>query len=150
MTQNATSTSTEKPNLSSQGDYEKNSGDRNRLAIALTLIVGLIIILIIPVVQGQFTQAEQLAAIFSGWITTIVAFYFYGQSNAAAQTQINNTAASAAKSEQEANQANKKLAQIKGMTKGYTVRAFAATDRAPEAKGSDEIVKKIGEVLDQD
>jgi hypothetical protein len=39
---------------------------------------------------------KQFAAIFSGWITSVVAFYFYGQSNAQTQSQIKMVTQSAA------------------------------------------------------
>jgi H+/gluconate symporter-like permease len=71
----------------------------------------MLIILVISVAQAQYTQTTQLAAIFSGWITTIVAFYFYGQSSAQAQTQIKAATQTAANSEQRAIQAERKIKQ---------------------------------------
>jgi len=58
-----------------------------RFWIAFVIIIGLIIILAIPALQGQYAQTTTLAGIFSGWITSIVAFYFYGQTTSQSQSQ---------------------------------------------------------------
>jgi len=81
----------------------------------LTIIGGMLIVLIISVLQGQLTETQQLAAIFSGWITSIVAFYFYGQSNAQAQNQIKTSTQVATESNQRADTAEKKLGKINSM-----------------------------------
>ena len=89
--------------------------------ISLALIVGMLIILIISVFsESQFTQTEQLAAIFSGWITSIVAFYFYCQSTASPQNQIKTATQSALNSEQRAIQAESKISNIKSMGREFT------------------------------
>ena len=81
----------------------------------MTIIGGMLIVLIISVLQGQLTETQQLAAIFSGWITSIVAFYFYGQSNAQAQNQIKTSTQVATESNQRADTAEKKLGKINSM-----------------------------------
>jgi uncharacterized membrane protein YraQ (UPF0718 family) len=96
-TANPTTTPTTNPNQ----DKASTRTDA-RFWIAFAIIIGLIAILVIVVLQAQYTQASTLAGIFSGWITSIVAFYFYGQTTANAQSQI-------AQSSQNANNAQKQL-----------------------------------------
>jgi hypothetical protein len=122
----------------------------SRFYIALALIVG--IIPVISVAQAQYTQTTQLAAIFSGWITTIVAFYFYGQSSAQAQTQIKAATQTAANSEQRAIQAEHKISNIKSMV---AVHAAVQKSLAPEkvmatTAVSDEVIKNINELQQKD
>jgi hypothetical protein len=110
----------------------------------------MLIILVISVAQAQYTQTTQLAAIFSGWITTIVAFYFYGQSSA--QTQLKAATQTAANSDQRAIQAERKISNIKSMV---AVHAVVQKSLAPEkvmatAAVSDEVIKNINELLQQD
>lgn len=102
-----------------KGSEKKADGDRSRLLVALALIVGMLIILVISVAQQQYTQTETLAAIFSGWITTIVAFYFYGQSNAQAQAQIKTTAQLAFNSDQRANKSETQIGKIKKIGRAH-------------------------------
>ena len=111
-------------------------------------MLGLIVILVIAVAQGQFTQTEQLAAIFSGWITSIIAFYFYGQSNAQAQTQIASSTKAAAVSEQRASKAENKLNNVKSMVAAHAVISRIAPPSG--ATASDEIIKNIKDVLEKE
>ena len=62
--------------------------DDSRFWIALAIILGMLVVLIIAVAQAQYTSAQQLAAIFSGWITSIIAFYFLSQTNTQAQNNL--------------------------------------------------------------
>ena len=136
------------PTNKTNGDGSDNYG--SRFFIALSLIVGMLIILVISVAQAQFTQTTQLAAIFSGWITSIVAFYFYGQSTAQAQTQIKTVTQSAANSEQRATQAERKLSNINSMV---TVHSAILKTVAPEkaaATASDEVINNIKAILQKD
>ena len=113
----------------------------------------MLVILVISVAQAQYTQTTQLAAIFSGWITTIVAFYFYGQSSAQAQTQLKAATQTAANSEQRAIQAERKISNIKSMV---VVHAAIQKSVAPEkamattTTVSDEVIKNINELLQKD
>lgn len=127
---------------------DTSDGLGSRFYIAVAHIVGMLIILIISVAQAQFTQTTQLAAIFSGWITSIVAFYFYGQSNAQNQTQIKNTTQTAANSEQRAIQAERKISNIKSMVAVHT--AIQKTAAPATANASDEVLKNINALLQQD
>lgn len=80
------------PKAESQ-EMEQPTSIRNdsRFWIALSIIFGMMIILIITVGQAQYTQAEQLAAIFSGWVTSIIAFYFLDKTTTQAQSQVQNS-----------------------------------------------------------
>ena len=130
------------------GDGSDDYG--SRFFIALSLIVGMLIIIVISVLQVQYTQTTQLAAIFSGWITSIIAFYFYGQSTAQAQNQIKTVTQSAANSEQRATQAERKLSNINSMV---TVHSALLKTVAPEkaaATASDEVIKNIKDILQKD
>ena len=132
-------------------DSEKlTDGYGSRFFIALALIVGLLIILIISVVQGQYTQTTQLAAIFSGWITSIIAFYFYGQSNAQAQSQIKTTTLAAANSDHRANQAERKLSNIKSMVAVHSAILKTAVPERTTPTASDEVIKNINEMLQKE
>ncbi len=138
------------PNNSTNSMFvtDANDGLGSRFYIAAVLIVGMLIILIISVAESQFSQTTQLAAIFSGWITSIVAFYFYGQSNAQNQTQIKNTMQAAANSEQRAVQAEHKISNIKSMV---AVHAAVQRTAAPAtANASDEVIKNINTLLQTD
>ena len=130
------------------GSKKITEGDGSRFLIALALIVGMLIILVISVIQAQYTQTEQLAAIFSGWITTIVAFYFYGQSNAQAQTQIKTATQSAVNSQQRATKAESKLTNIKSMVSVHS--AILKTAAPQKATASDEVINNIKDILEKD
>lgn len=111
----------------------------------MALIVGMLIILLISVIQAQYTQTEQLAAIFSGWITSIVAFYFFGQSNAQAQTQIKTTTHLAINSDHRATKAETTLGNINSLVSAYSERLRTA---APgKATTSDEVINNIKDIL---
>lgn len=56
------------------------SKDLFRFSLAMTIIIGFLIILGIAIV-GQFTDIPTLAGIFSGWIVAIIAFYFMEQAS---------------------------------------------------------------------
>ena len=122
--------------------------DRSRFWIALALIVGMLIILVISVAQAQYTQTEQLAAIFSGWITSIVAFYFYGQSNAQAQSQVKTMAQLAANSERRANKTKTQLDKIENVISLQA--AIRKTLPTEKATACDEILKNIDDILRKD
>lgn len=127
-----------------KGSEKKADGDRSRLLVALALIVGMLIILVISVAQQQYTQTETLAAIFSGWITTIVAFYFYGQSNAQAQAQIKTTAQLAFNSDQRANKSETQIGKIK--TAIQVQSAIGKTAVTKEA-AVDAVINAIKDIL---
>lgn len=155
MTQTTTPTNPNNPqtintvNPTNESDATDSYG--SRFYIALSLIVGMLIILVISVAQAQYTQTTQLAAIFSGWITTIVAFYFYGQSSAQAQSQLKVATQTAVNSEQRANQAERKISNIKSMV---AVHAAIQKSMTPEktmvSTASDEVIKNINELLQKD
>lgn len=127
-------------------------GYGSRFYIALALIVGMLIILVISVAQAQYSQTTQLAAIFSGWITTIVAFYFYGQSNAQAQNQLKTATQSAANSEQRAIKAEGKISNIKSVVAVHSaIQKSVAPEKAMITTSvSDEVIKNINELLQKD
>ena len=156
MTQTTPPTNPNTPQTvnNSKPTTQSDATDRNgsRFYIALALIVGMLIILVISVAQAQYTQTTQLAAIFSGWITTIVAFYFYGQSNAQAQTQLKEATQTAANSEQRANQAEHKLSNIRSMVAVHaSIRKSVAPEKAMATTSvSDEVIKNINELLQKD
>jgi len=141
----ATPTPTATSAAAPAGGQGKTSDDRSRFYIALFIIVGLVVVLVIAVLQQQLTEAQQLAAIFSGWVTSIVAFYFYGQSNAQAQTQINNSAQAAAKSDQRAATAEKTLSNVSSMLKAHAAHV-AVTRAAPTA--SDQVLEEIKKAIE--
>ncbi len=118
--------------------------------ISLALIVGMLIILIISVLESQFTQTEQLAAIFSGWITSIVAFYFYCQSTASPQNQIKTATQSALNSEQRAIQAESKISNIKSMVAVHSAIKNASSEKSVAPSVTDEVIKNINAILQKD
>jgi hypothetical protein len=121
------------------------------LYIALAIVLGLLIVLVIAVLQGQISETQELAAIFSGWVTSIVAFYFYGQSNAQAQTQINNSAQDKAKSDQRATTAETKLNSVKaqGLAQIAAHNAHTAATRAVTPPSpSDQVLENIKNLLE--
>jgi uncharacterized membrane protein len=85
----------------------------SRFWIAALLIMGMLAILGVTVYEQQFSQTPTLAAIFSGWITSIVAFYFYGQSTAQAQNQIKTSTRAEEKAKQRVSAYEKTLRDIR-------------------------------------
>jgi hypothetical protein len=137
------------------GDQEKVINDP-RFWIATVLILGLLIILIISVLQAQYTQTTQLAAIFSGWITSIIAFYFYTQTSSQLQNQIKTSAQSEAQAHQSAEAAlqraqtaEKTVNSIKGVIAGSEpVEALVA--EADKAKATQETIENIKTILQRE
>lgn len=82
---------------------EENDCDRenHRYHIAFLLISGLIVLLLIPVLYKNYDSAGDLAAIFSGWITSVVGFYFLQQNTEKAQQQTTIAAKDAAEARKE-------------------------------------------------
>jgi len=103
--------------------------------IAALLIIGMLAILGVTVYQQQFSQTSTLAAIFSGWITSIVAFYFYGQSTAQAQNQIKTSTRTADKAEQRAGYYKEALKDIRALAVVHdtVARMGLKTTLPPEA-----------------
>ena len=137
------------------GDQEKVINDP-RFWIATVLILGMLVILIISVLQAQYTQTTQLAAIFSGWITSIVAFYFYTQTSGQLQKQIITSAQSEAQAHQSAETAiqraqtaEKTVNSINGVIAGSEpVEALLA--EADRAKASQETIENIKTILQRE
>jgi hypothetical protein len=96
--------------------------------IAFTIIIGLIAILIIVVAQAQYTQASTLAGIFSGWITSIVAFYFYGGTTTNAQNQIATSHQTAINAQNQAVASTNTINKIKGLKATYDSSKQRITD----------------------
>ncbi len=118
-----------------------------RFWIAATIIIGMMAILLTTVFQGQYAQTQQLAAIFSGWVSSIVAFYFYGQSNAQAQTQIKNSAKSQTHAEEKANSYQRKLNRIKDLI-SISKEAPSMREESESAKVfRDKIIKIIDDTI---
>lgn len=82
---------------------EENDGARenHRYYIAFLLILGLLVIVVIPVINKNYDNAADLAAIFSGWITSVVGFYFLQQNTEKAQQQTTIAAKDAAEARKE-------------------------------------------------
>lgn len=78
-----------KPGVPSVATREENDCDRenHRYYIAFLLIGGLIFLLFFPVAYKNYDKAGDLAAIFSGWIGSVVGFYFLQQNTEKAQQQ---------------------------------------------------------------
>ena len=93
---------------------EENDSDRenHRYRIAFLLILGLLIIVVIPVINKNYDNAADLAAIFSGWITSVVGFYFLQQNTEKAQQQTTIAAKDAAEARKEVAGAAKKQVNL--------------------------------------
>ena len=143
-TQTTTPQGTSSASNAGQGNGQGNdAADRSRLYIALAIVLGLIVVLIIVVLQNQVSESQQLAGIFSGWVTSIVAFYFYGQSNAQAQKQINSSAQTAAASDQRAATAEKKLSSVRSMATAHAAHVTRAAQTP-----ADQVIADIGKIID--
>lgn len=128
----------------SKPDDQEKTPIRNdsRFWVATVLIVGMLIILIISVLQSQYTQTTQLAAIFSGWITSIIAFYFYTQTS----TQLQNQIRIQAEQESQARARRSALVHdLKGRIMGYetAMKSLAAANRAQAAQDTIDEIKAI-------
>lgn len=129
-------------------DDQEETSIRNdpRFWVATVLILGMLTILTIAVLQGQYTQTTQLAAIFSGWITSIIAFYFYTQTS----TQLQNQIKTSAQSESQARARRSALVHgIKGIIIGSET-AMKALAEANRAKATQETIEKIKTILEQE
>lgn len=106
----------------------------------------MIVILIIAVLQGQYTQTTQLAAIFSGWITSIIAFYFYTQTSA----QLNNQIKASAQTEAQSHARKTALVHVRGIISGSEVamKAMAEPNRAKATQDTLEEIKKVLDIED--
>ena len=94
-------------------EYDCNR-ENHRYRIALLLLVGLITLLLIPVLYKNYDSAFDLAAIFSGWITSIVGFYFLQQNTEKAQQQTVVATKNAAEARKEAMSAAKTQVNLLG------------------------------------
>jgi len=98
---------------------EENDCDRenHRYHIAALLIGGLIFIISIPVCYKNYENAGDLAAIFSGWITSVVGFYFLQQNTEKAQQQTTIAAKDAAEARKAVAGAAKTSVNLVGVNK---------------------------------
>lgn len=128
-------------------DKEKTSIRNDaRFWVATVLIVGMLIILTIAVLQNQYTQTTQLAAIFSGWITSIIAFYFYTQTSTQLQDQIK---ASANQEERTHTRKTALVQYIRGIISDSEMTIKSLTE-ANRAKATQETIELIKTRLDQE
>ena len=118
--------------------------------VAIALILGMLIILVIAAAQEQYTQTTQLAAIFSGWITSIVAFYFYTQSNTQLQSQAKTSAQNEGAATQRAQTADKR-AQTAEKKVNKIVRAIPVEEagKARAVQAPQETIERIKAILQE-
>ncbi len=67
----------------------------------MLLIGGLLLIILFPVLFKNYDSAADLEAIFSGWITSVVGFYFLQQNTEKAQQQTTIATKNAAEARKE-------------------------------------------------
>lgn len=98
------------------GDTNEASTEGHRFYIALVILIGMILIIAIPVLYEQYDSAKDLAAIFSGWMTSVVGFYFLQQNTEKAQQQTKIATEEASQARREATDAARKTASLVGTT----------------------------------
>jgi hypothetical protein len=125
-----------------------------RFWIALSIIFGMMIILIITVAQGQYTQAEQLAAIFSGWVTSIIAFYFLDKTMTQAQNQVKDSTKLQVQAQDKADEATtsqkdtqRKLNTVKSLVAAPVVQKTARAVMSEAATEETEATKVLRETI---
>jgi H+/gluconate symporter-like permease len=110
----------------------------------------MLIILIIAAAQEQYTETTQLAGIFSGWITSIVAFYFYAQTHTQLQSQAKTSAYNEGVATQRAQTAERKVNKISAVvTETAKMRALAEGEKAKAAQENIERIKAILQQTDE-
>ncbi len=114
--------------------------DDSRFWIALSIILGMMIILIITVIQAQYAQTTQLSGIFSGWVTTIIAFYFMGKTTSKAQTQAKASAQLQAKAESKVQYYEKKVGRIRDI---ISMHESLAEEKSAAARQAWDKIKTI-------
>ena len=121
---------------------EENDCDRenHRYRIAFLLILGLLIIVVIPVINKNYDNAADLAAIFSGWITSVVGFYFLQQNTEKAQQQTTIAAKDAAEARKEVADSAKTSVNLVGVNE---VTSFEWKKKFEEANQSRSIYEGL-------
>ena len=77
--------------------------ETHRYRLAIVFVGGFLAILMVALVGeilGIYKGIENLAAIFSGWVTAVIGFYFLGQSAAHAQQRTRDATEEAVKARQ--------------------------------------------------
>jgi len=90
-----------KPGAPTRDEEKDCDRENHRYHVALLLIGGLIFTILIPVAYKNYGDAGDLAAIFSGWIGSVVGFYFLQQNTEKAQQQTTIAAKDAAEARKE-------------------------------------------------
>jgi len=96
---------------------EENDCDRenHRYHVAVLLIGGMLVLLFFPVVCENYDNAGELAAIFSGWIGSVMGFYFLQQNTEKAQQQTTIAVKDAAEARKEVASASKTQVNLVGV-----------------------------------
>lgn len=97
------------------GDEENCDRENHRYHVAVLLIGGLLLIILFPVLFKNYDSAADLAAIFSGWITSVVGFYFLQQNTDKAQQQTTIAVKDAAEAMKEVASASKTQVNLLGV-----------------------------------
>jgi uncharacterized protein HemX len=103
-----------KPTGDAGAEKPSDATETHRFYIALAIILGMVIIIFVPTAQASYSSAKDLAAIFSGWITAVVGFYFLQQSTERAQQQTQQATTESANARKDAASAAKKLTSLTG------------------------------------
>lgn len=78
--------------------------ENHRFRIAITFVVGFLLIFLVALIGeilGVYQGVANLAAIFSGWLTAVIGFYFLGQSAAQARQQTREATREAVKARED-------------------------------------------------
>ena len=117
MAEKAKAEAVTKPSAPTKDEEKDGDRENHRYHIAFLLIGGLIIILVIPVLYKNYESAGDLAAIFSGWITSVVGFYFLQQNTEKAQQQTTIAAKDAAEARKAVADSAKTSVNLVGVNK---------------------------------
>ena len=98
------------------GDKMDISKENHRFWFAVLLISGMLIIISIPIFQGKYDDGKNLAAVFSGWITAVVGFYFLQQNTEKAQQQAQQAIKDGESARRDSISASDKLAKISSLS----------------------------------
>lgn len=86
--------------------------ENHRFYLAVLIVSSLVIVIFIPTFFRDYSSSKELAAIFSGWITAIVGFYFLQQNTERAQEELKNMIAEAKRAKEETTNALKKTNEL--------------------------------------
>lgn len=130
-----------------KNDTLQKSTESHRFSLAILFIGGFLIIMFAALLgefAGKYTGLKDLAAIFSGWITAVMGFYFLQQNTEKAQQQTTEATKEAADARRTSERAAEKTAKLTSVSESNVMGLKETIEEQKEF--INELILKLEEI----